>query len=197
MATAIAHWRSQQPEGRVNLAALHEWLRREHGYDGSLKSFQRYWRRTFPAPVLRARRRVETPMGAQAQVDWAEYPGMVIGGETVNLVALVVTLSWSRKRAVVWARSKDMLSWQSCQTACLKWLGGVPTVLRIDSEPDERAFRWKDRPANKTALSRGAGAWGTINETCRRFAAQLRFHVDACQPRHPQGKGSEPGPWHQ
>ena len=30
---------------------------------------------------------------------------------------------------------------------------------------------------------------GTINETYRRFAAQLRFHVDACQPRHPQGKG--------
>jgi len=29
----------------------------------------------------------------------------------------VVTLSWSRKRAVVWARSKDMLSWQACQTA--------------------------------------------------------------------------------
>ena len=28
-----------------------------------------------------ARRRVETPAGAQAQVDWAEYPGMVLGGE--------------------------------------------------------------------------------------------------------------------
>ena len=28
-----------------------------------------------------------------------------------------------------------------------------------------------------------------INETYRRFAVQLKFHVDACQPRHPQGKG--------
>ena len=175
VAEAIAHWRSQQPAGRVNLAALHDWLKREHGYDGSLKSVQRYWKRTFPAPAIRARRRVETPMGAQAQVDWAEYPDMVIGSETVDLVALVVTLSWSRKRAVVWARSKDMLSWQSCQTACLQRLGGVPAVLRIDNV--------------KTALSRGAGAWGTINETYRRFAAQLCFHVDACQPRHPQGKG--------
>jgi transposase len=175
VADAIAHWRGQQSGGRVNLAALHEWLKREHDYDGSLKSVQRYWKRTFPAPAIRARRRVETPIGAQAQVDWAEYPGMVIGGETVDLVALVVTLSWSRKRAVVWARSKDMLSWQACQTACLQRLGGVPAVLRIDNV--------------KTAIAKGAGAWGVINETYRRYAVQMRFHVDACQPRHPQGKG--------
>ncbi|MFZ3585261.1 hypothetical protein ACOI1H_24505, partial [Loktanella sp. DJP18] len=103
----------------LNLAALHEWLKHEHDYDGSLKSVQRYFKRTFPAPAIRARRRVETPIGAQAQVDWAEYPGVVIGNETVNFVAMVMTLSWSRKRAVVWARSQDMLSWQACQTACL------------------------------------------------------------------------------
>ena len=45
-AGAIAGWRSQQPKGRINLALLHEWLRREHGYTGSLKSVQRYWKRT-------------------------------------------------------------------------------------------------------------------------------------------------------
>jgi transposase len=109
-AAAIAHWRDQQTDGRINLAALHDWLIREHGYTGSLKSVQRYWRRTFPAPAFRAWRRVETPVGAQAQVDWAEYPGMVLGGEVVDLSALTMTLSWSRKRATVWARSKDMLS---------------------------------------------------------------------------------------
>lgn len=174
-AEAIEHWRSQQGDGRVNLAALHDWLCREHGYDGSLKSVQRYWNRTYPAPAIRARRRVETPAGAQAQVDWVEFPGAVLGRETVDLVAMIVTLSWSRKRAVVWARSKDMLSWQSCQLACLQRLGGVPAVLRIDNV--------------KTAISKGAGAWGVINETYRRFAVQLKFHVDACQPRHPEGKG--------
>ena len=174
-AEAIAHWRDQQTDGRINLAALHDWLRREHGYGGSLKSVQRYWRRTFPAPVIRARRRVETPAGAQAQVDWAEYPGMVLGVEVVDLVALVMTLSWSRKRAVVWARSKDMLSWQACHTACFCRLGGVPAVLRIDNV--------------KTGVSKGAGSWGEVNPTYRRYAGQLKFHVDACQPRQPQAKG--------
>ena len=50
-AAAIGHWRGQQDAERVNLAALHDWLRREHGYDGSLRSVQRYWRRTYPAPA--------------------------------------------------------------------------------------------------------------------------------------------------
>jgi transposase len=174
-AEAIATWRSLQDGRAINIGALHDWLVSEHGYDGSLRSVQRYWSRTYPAPAIRARRRVETPAGAQAQVDWAEFPGACLGDEVVDLVALVMTLSWSRKRAVVWARSKDMLSWQACQIACFQRLGGVPAVLRIDNV--------------KTALATGAGAWGTINETYRRFGAQLRFHIDACQPRHPQGKG--------
>jgi transposase len=172
---AIAHWRAQQGGDRINLASLHTWLQREHGYEGSLRSVQRYWKRTWPAPAIRARRRVETPIGAQAQVDWAEFPAVFLGREVVDLVALVVTLSWSRKRAVFWARSKDMLSWQACQTACFQRLGGVPAVLRIDNV--------------KTAIARGAGAWGVINATYRGYAAQLKFHIDACQPRHPQGKG--------
>lgn len=172
---AIAHWRAQQGEERLNLAALHEWLRREHGYDGSLRSVQRYCKRHWPAPRVRARRHVETPIGAQAQVDWAEFPAVGLGCEVVDLVALVMTLSWSRQRAVVWARSKDMLSWQTCQTGCFQRLGGVPAVLRIDNV--------------KTAIAKGAGAWGVINATYRRYAAQLNFHIDACQPRHPQGKG--------
>jgi hypothetical protein len=67
MAEAIDHWREQQGEGGLNLAALHEWLQREHGYGGSLRSVQRCWMRRYPRPLLRARRRVETPgRGADA-----------------------------------------------------------------------------------------------------------------------------------
>jgi len=41
----------------------------------------------------------------------------------------------------------------------------------------------------KTAVARGAGAWGTINPTYRRYAGLMKFHVDACAPRQPQRKG--------
>jgi len=41
----------------------------------------------------------------------------------------------------------------------------------------------------KTAVSRGAGAWGEINPAYRRYAQALRFHVDACAPGSPESKG--------
>jgi hypothetical protein len=63
VAGAISYWRESQGEAPLNLAALHEWLGREHDYRGSLRSVQRYWMRNYPAPRLRARRRVETPPG--------------------------------------------------------------------------------------------------------------------------------------
>jgi transposase len=175
VAAAIDHWRGMQEEGPINLAVLHAWLTSEHGYAGSLRSIQRYWARTYPAPALRARRRVETPPGAQAQVDWAHFPAIVVGGVAQDLVALHMVLSWSRKAAIVWSETKDMLAWLGCQTACFTRLGGVPATVRIDNE--------------KTAMARGAGAWGTVNPTYRRYATVLHFHVDACPPRQPRAKG--------
>ena len=172
---AIEHWREQHAEGPLNLAALHEWLVAEHDYRGSLRSVQRYWRRSYPAPALRARRRVETPAGAQSQVDWAHFPGLIVGGERLDLLALHMVLSHSRYEAVVWSLGKDLLSWLDCHTEAFKRLGGVSATVRVDNE--------------KTAVVRGAGAWGTINTSYRRYAAVMRFHVDACPPRQPQTKG--------
>lgn len=174
-ASAIEHWRQSSADGSVNLAALHTWLVREHGYEGSLRSVQRFWKRRYPAPRIRARRRVETPAGAQIQVDWAHFPGVVIGNETVDMLALHMVLSHSRKEAIVWARSKDMLSWISCHLAGFQRLGGVAATVRIDNE--------------KTAVSKGAGAWGVINPTYKSLANTLKFHVDVCPPRQPQAKG--------
>ena len=93
-------------------------------YRGSLRSVQRYWRRSYPAPALRARRRVETPAGAQSQVDWAHFPGVIVGGEGLDLLALHMVLSHSRHEAVVWSLGKDLLSWLDCHTEAFKRLGG-------------------------------------------------------------------------
>lgn len=106
------------------MAALHEWLVAEHDYRGSLHSVQRYWRRSYPAPALRARRRVETPAGAQSRVDWAHFPGLIVGGERLDLLALHMVLSHSRYEAVVWSPGKDLLSWLDCHTeASSAWAG--------------------------------------------------------------------------
>lgn len=161
--------------GPVNMADLYDWLVSEHGYHGSLRSVQRYFRRRYPKPKRRARRRVETPPGAQAQVDWAEWPRVWIAGQVVYAYQLHMRLSHSRFGARVWSPRKDQLSWHASHNAAFRRIYGIPATLRVDNE--------------RTAMSHGAGPWGECNASYRRYAKAVRFHIDACLPRSPQAKG--------
>jgi len=175
LAAAVAHWMDSVAAGGMSGLALYEWLVAEHDYAGSYKAVQRFVRAQYPKPRLRVRRRVETPPGAQAQADWAEYPGIVVGGERVDLSAFHLVLSHARYEAVVWSVGKDELAWLAVHNAALTRLGGVPAVIRVDNP--------------KTAIGWGAGPWGVINERYAAYARALRFHVDATRPRSPEEKG--------
>jgi transposase len=174
-AEAVAHWMRTAGESGLNGLALYAWLVAEHDYTGSYKAVQRFVRAHYAKPRLRVRRRIETPPGAQAQADWAEYPGIVIGGERVDLSAFHLVLSHARYEAVVWSQGKDELAWLAVHNAALTRLGGVPAVIRVDN--------------TKTAIGWGAGPWGEINERYAAYARAMRFHVDATRPRAPQEKG--------
>lgn len=174
-AEAIEHYVNSLGEGPLNLATLHEWLVGEHDYAGSLRSVQRFFRRRYPKPARRARRRVETPPGAQAQVDWAEWRGLRIGGRSVYAYQFHLRLSHSRFGARVWSPRKDQLSWHEVHNQAFRRIEGIPAVLRGDNE--------------KTAVSRGAGPWGELNPSYRRYAQAVRFHIDPCRPRSPEAKG--------
>ena len=180
VAVAIDHWTRSHGSGGesgrpVNVKALFEWLVAEHRYDGSYKSVLRYVRTEYPKPRRRPYRRVETPPGAQAQVDWGEVSGVDLGDGPQKVYAFVMVLSHSRKEVVVWCRRMDQLAWQTAHNEAFRRLGGVPAVLRIDNL--------------KTGIIRGAGPWGEINETYRTYARSVGFHVDACLPRSPEDKG--------
>ncbi len=73
----------------INVRLLYEQLGAEHGYAGSYKSVLRYVRRHYPRPKLRPYRRVETPPGAQAQVDWGTVEDLDIGAGPETLYAFV------------------------------------------------------------------------------------------------------------
>jgi len=182
LAEAIAHWvASSQPDAGDgpprpgNVHALHDWLRAEHGYAGSYRSVLRFVRAHYPRPRLRPYRRVETPPGAQARVDWGEFADLDIGCGPQKLYAFVMVLSHSRKAVLVWRQGMDQLSWHDAHNEALRRLGGVPAVLRIDNL--------------KTGVSSGAGPWGEVNEAYRSYARAVAFHVDACLPRSPEHKG--------
>jgi len=173
---AIDHWLgSRGSRDRLNLAALHQWLREEHDYPGSLRSLQRFFKARYPAPKQRARRRVETPPGAQAQADWGEFRNLRVGGQRCTLYAFHLKLSHSRHDAVVWSPRKHELAWLRVHNESFRRLEGIPAIVRVDNE--------------KTAVCRGAGSRGTIHPAYHRYAAMMRFHVDACPPRSPEFKG--------
>ena len=151
LAEAIEHWRGQQ-QGPLNLSLLYQWLRTEKDYDGSLRSVQRFWKRTYPAPAIRARRRVETPAGAQAQVDWALFPSVVIGGDGPRGSQSVVparNLS-ARPCAIIITTNKSIRDWtellagdEVLATAILDRLLHRSNVLNIKG----RSYRLRDLEA--------------------------------------------------
>lgn len=173
---AITHWLEQlDAAGPLNLAALHDWLLNEHGYRGSLRSLQRYFRAHYPKPAIRARRRVETPPGAQAQADWGQFPRVLISGRPQRVSLFALKLSFSRYSAFVWSLREDQLAWHHAHNEAFRRFGGLPAVVRIDNL--------------KTGVSRGAGPWGVINRHYRAYARGVGFHIDPCLPREPCAKG--------
>jgi len=183
LAEVIDHWIfTQQPQAQegeplrpVNIRGLFDWLFGEHHYQGSYKSVLRFVRSRYPRPRLRPFRRVETPPGAQAQVDWGEFHNLDVGAGPQTQYGFVLVLSHSRKEVLIWCRRMDQLAWHHAHTEAFRRLGGIPAVLRIDNL--------------KTGVIQGAGPWGQVNEAYRSYARSLGFHIDACLPRCPEDKG--------
>jgi hypothetical protein len=95
----------------INVRTLYEYLIADHHYQGSYRSVLRFVRAHYPAPKLRPFRRVETPPGAQAQVDWGEIAGSDWGAGPQTLYAFVMVLSHSRKEVLIWCQRTDQLAW--------------------------------------------------------------------------------------
>ncbi len=163
------------PTTAINVRALHDYLISEYQYQGSYRSILRFVRARYPAPKLRPFRRVETPAGAQAQVDWGEINGLDLGQGPETLYAFVMVLSYSRKEVLIWSRRMDQLAWHHVHNEAFRRIGGIPAVLRIDNL--------------KTGIAHGAGPWGQINPAYRSYARCVGFHIDACLPRCPDDKG--------
>jgi transposase len=164
--------RSDRP---INAAELYEHLVCVMGYPHSYRSVLRYVRRRFGAPKIRTYRRVEMVAGAQAQTDWGEFVELDIGDGAQRLHGFVMALAHSRMLALVWSQREDQVSWLACHNRAFERLGGIAAVNRIDNV--------------KTAIAKGAGAWGTIHPTYRAYARSVGFHIDACAARAPEQKG--------
>lgn len=176
-------WQDQQdmlPNGRPpSVQELWTKLVDEYAYNGSYKSVRKFVRDRFPAPEKRPFRRIETPPAAQVQSDWLEQRVRMRdrsgGVSLVKLYGFVMTLSHSRKTAIIWSESMNQLSWHHVHNEAFRRLGGIAAVNRIDNL--------------KTGVSRGSGIWGEINPSYASYARTMGFHVDPHAARQPQQKG--------
>lgn len=180
-AAVIEEWFRAPEDGgekttaEVNIRELMDHLVLEFAYEGSYRGLLRYVEATYPEAKIRPYRRIETPEGAQAQVDWVEFDGVDLGEGPQKLYAFVMTLSHSRQEAVIWCRRMDQITWHHAHNEAFKRLEGIPAVLRIDNL--------------KTGIASGAGPNGEINAAYAAYAKAVRFHVDACRAYQPQEKG--------
>ena len=162
-----------------NVHQLWAYLVDEYRYSGSYKSVRKFVRDRFPTPVARPFRRIETPPAAQVQSDWLETSVRLRnadgGVSLVKRYGFVMTLSHSRKTAIVWSESMNQLAWHHVHNEAFQRLGGIAAVNRIDNL--------------KTGVSRGSGVWGTINPAYSAYARTMGFHVDPHEARSPQQKG--------
>jgi transposase len=158
---------------------LWSYLVDEYDYRGSYKSVRKFARSHFPAPARRPFRRIETPAAAQVQSDWLETnvrlrdsAGRV---SQVKRYGFVMTLSHSRKTAIIWSESMNQLAWHHVHNEAFQRLGGIAAVNRIDNL--------------KTGVASGSGVWGEINSAYAAYARTMGFHVDPHAARQPQQKG--------
>lgn len=81
---------------RLCASRIHQMVR-ERGYPGGPDHFRSIIARHRPRAPAEAYLRLRTLPGEQAQVDWAHFGKMTVGGATRPLVAFVMVLSFSRQ----------------------------------------------------------------------------------------------------
>jgi transposase len=180
----VDHWWKDQltvlPSNRPpSVQQLWSFLVDEYDDRGSYKSVRKFARSRFPAPVQRPFRRIETPAAAQAQSDWLEthvrLRDSAGGVSLVKRYGFVMTLSHSRKTAIIWSESMNQLAWHHVHNEAFKRLGGIAAVNRIDNF--------------KTGVASGSGVWGKVDSAYAAYARTMGFHVDPHEARQPQQKG--------
>jgi len=163
-------------EAGVEMMAIWQRLRDEHGYKGSYTSVRRYVMRIRPR-TPEAVCRVETVPGEEAQVDFG-YAGPQWDqreGRRRKAWFFVMTLSWSRHQYVEAVFDQKMETWLRCHERAFRWFGGVPGRIVLDNL--------------KAGVIKPDLHDPVLGEPYRRLAHHYGFKIRPNRPRTPRHKG--------
>ncbi len=106
---------------------------KERGYPGGPDHFRVVVARYRPRPPAQAYLRLRTLPGEQAQVDWAHFGRLTIGGAERPLMAFVMVASYSRHLFLRFYLGQSMPYFLRGHVEALRWFGAVPRVLLYDN----------------------------------------------------------------
>ncbi len=168
----VAGWLDEKME----MAAIHLRLVRDHGYTGGYSSVKRFAHRLQP-PEPKVVMRMETPPGAEAQVDFGAV-GKLLDPDTGKerpAHCFVMTLSYSRHQYLEFTFEQGMPAWIRCHRNAFESFGGVVEAVVVDNL--------------KAAVIKAQLEDPVLSTPYRRMAQQYGFLVHPCRVRTPQHKG--------
>jgi len=148
---------------------------RERGYAGSIAVLRRYVAKIRPPRPRKAYLRVETEPGEQAQVDWASFGMVRVGGTQRRLSAFSMVLSWSRALYVDFCFDQRADTFLRMHERAFAAFGGVPRKVLYDNL--------------KTVVLHHIGSTVQFNPAFLAFAGHYLFEPVASPVRYPQAKG--------
>lgn len=168
----IEAWRRQG----VEMQAIFQRLKGEHGYDGSYSSLYRYVRHLEPG-TPGGFVRLEVAPGAEAQVDFGAA-GLIADpttGQRRKAWVFVMTLSYSRHQYATLVFDQSVGTWLRCHREAFEFFGGVPGRIVIDNL--------------KAAIVRAVWHDPVVQRSYREFAEHYGFLIAPCRPRTAWHKG--------
>ena len=166
----------QLREDGVEMRAIYERLRTQHGFAGSYSALYRYVRHLEGSGDPEAFVRLETPAGEEAQVDFG-YAGRMLdpqSGHVRKAWVFVMTLSCSRHQYTTVVFDQRVSTWLRCHREAFDWFGGVPRRIVLDNL--------------KAAITKACQNDPVVQRSYREFAEHYGFLIAPCRrrtPRHP------------
>src|SRR6266536_2810898 len=125
----------------LRASVICERLTAGYGYDGSYQRVKLYVAEARPKiaaelakedenSLAGLHRRFEVAAGAQAQVDWGEESGVLIG--TPKVYSFHMTLSYSRDPFCCYTARTDLATFFGCHIRAFEYFGGVPGSVVYD-----------------------------------------------------------------
>ncbi|WP_142414177.1 IS21 family transposase [Hathewaya massiliensis] len=154
------------------------------GYTGSIGPVYRFLNKLKDEKTKvssKATRRVETPLGDQAQFDWSEYK-VFINEKLVTVYCITMILAASRKKAIVFSKKVDGESLYEAIHELFLDLGGVTKELLIDNP-------------KALVIHNDTGYEVDFNISALRLATFLGFEFNACAPYRARTKGKIEKPY--